>query len=461
MNNHEKYFSNSSLEEIFNFKIIKNKSKGIDKRTHRSYSEKTVRTELFLAIQTKISSEKYRFSPYLELLRIKSRKSIPRMISIPTVRDKIVLQALKNYLHDFFPDCINKEQPNSYIRKLKNFIKINKNEEIFYLKTDIHQYYDTIDRKKLKKYIEEKSKNQYINDLVFSAIKNPTVPANYKRSNIDLYKLKKGIPQGLPISNILAQIYLRDFDVFIFEMIDKNTLYLRYVDDILILSTNECSDYLNNIKEKAKKLGLKLNTDKTILGKLSESIDFLGYLITDTNASISKQTIENQINKIAGKITWFKKGIENPNYRPIKYREDTRGFSKQFIKEVNEIITGSRSENKNYGWLFYYIEVDDISVFYKLDSSIAHMIKKIGFFEGKVPSQLKKTVTAYNEIKYNQDSNYINDYTKYKTVKQKEKLLKEFSQLNEQKDYSNEEIENLFEDYKNKKIKLLNEDIVY
>lgn len=455
------YFSISFLEKIFNDKIIKNKSKGVDKITYRHYSEKKIRDELFTIIQTKINSKKYKFSPYLELLKIKRRDSVPRMLSIPTVRDKIVLQSLKNYLHEVFPDCINKNQPNSYIRKIKKFIEEHKNNEIFYLKTDIQNYYDTINRNKLKKNIKDKSKVQYLNNLLLMAIENPTVPASFSRDKIDLYKTKKGIPQGLPISNILAQIYLQNFDYSIFSIIDKNTIYLRYVDDIVILSINDCNKYLNEIKIKAKEIGLNLNKDKTRIGKLSESIDFLGYRITNTNISISKQTIEKQINKIAGKITWFKKGLETSNNRPAKYKENLKGFSKQFIKEINEIITGSKSEGKNYGWLFYYIEVDDISVFYKLDNIIGNMLKKIDFFNNKIPSQLKKTVKAYNEIKYNSGSTYINDYSKYKTIKQKEKFLKEFSKIEEEKDYSNDEISNIFDDYKNKNLKFLNEDIIY
>ncbi|CEN35314.1 reverse transcriptase/maturase family protein [Capnocytophaga cynodegmi] len=457
-----KYFSQDTLNHIFDSKIVKNKSKGIDKKTYKFYTEKSCKQELISTIESKIVNEKYHFSPYLELLKIKRRNTPPRVLSIPTVRDKIVLQILKNYLHDVFPEVINKEQPNSYIRKIKNFIRHHKNNKIYCLRTDINQFYDTISRSKLKKAVKIKSKNRYINKFLFLSIENPTVPHDYKRNNISQYKLKKGIPQGLPISNILAQIYLQNLDTSINGIIDENTLYLRYVDDILILSTKNCSDYLNRIKTELKELGLKLNSDKTFVGELSESIFYLGYLIKDTSISVSKQTIENQVNKIAGKVTWFKKGIENTNFMPARYKNNPKEFSEQFIKEVNEIITGSKNENKNYGWLFYYIEIDDVSALYKLDNIIRKMIQNIPFFQGKIPHQLKSFVKAYNEIKYKPEtSEYINDYTKYKTMEQKKELLKEFSQLEEQKDHSNEEIDSLFEEFKNNRLNFLKENIVY
>jgi hypothetical protein len=297
--------------------------------------------------------------------------------------------------------------------------------------------------------------------LLFNSIENPTVPSNYLKKEKEDFITKKGVPQGLPISNILAQIYLYDFDISFVKSINQETLYLRYVDDILIISRTDCNVYLEKIKEMLFEIGLKINNDKTYFGKLEDTVEFLGYEISDKPISISKRTIENQINKIAGKITWFKKGLENPKARPEKYFNDLKGFRLLFLREVNEIITGSKSEKKNYGWLFYYIEVDDLSVFHKLDNIISHMIKKISFFNYKVPKSLKKTAKAYIEIKHNQDSDYINNYDKFKTLKQKEKLLQDVAQLEDKKVYSDKEIEMLFQHYKNRNLNNLKEKFEY
>lgn len=454
-----KYFSIEEINKIFDLRISKSKSKGIDKRSFRSYNN-LQKEALFLEIKQKIENKKYKFSPYLELLRIKRRNVNPRMISIPTVKDKIILSILKNVLHDFFPESINKDQPNSYIKKIKNFIKENQNEDLFFLKTDISEFYDKIDRKKLKQKVKKKITDRFFINILFNSIENPTVPSNYQKKDIKDFRTKKGVPQGLPISNILAQIYLNDFDQSFINLIDDDTIYLRYVDDILIISKIDCDEKLEKIKLLLKDIGLKINPDKTYKGKLDDSVEFLGYQISKKSITISKRTIENQINKIAGKITWFKKGLENPRARPEKYHTDLKGFRDRFLREVNEIITGSKSENKNYGWLFYYIEVDDISVFYKLDSVIEGMIKKVSFFQNRVPKKLKKTSKAYIEIKHNQDSDYINNYDKFKTIKQKEKLLKEVDMLDEN-EHDQTEIEMMFEYYKNRNLNNLKEDLGY
>lgn len=455
-----KYFHIDEITKVFNEKISKNKSKGIDKKNYKTYQE-LERKNLFFEINEKIILKKYKFSPYLELLRIKKRNSFPRMISIPTVRDKIVLTILKNILHNTFPESINIEQPNSYIRKIKLFIKKNQNQNLYFLKTDISQFYDKIDRKKLKQKVKKKITDRYFIHLLFNSIENPTVPSNYQKKDLADYVIKKGVPQGLPISNILAQIYLYEFDISFIKTINQETIYLRYVDDILIISRTDCNDNLEKIKQSLNDIGLKININKTFCGKLEDTVEFLGYEISDKQISISKRTIENQINKIAGKITWFKKCIDNPKTRPVNYIDDLNGLTKKFLREVNEIITGSKSKKKNYGWLFYYIEVDNLSVFYKLDNIISNMIKKISLFNNKVPHSLKKTAKAYIEIKHNQESDYINNYDKFKTLRQKENLLKEVVKLNDEKDYSENEIEMMFEHYKNINLNNLKENFQY
>ena len=57
--------------------------------------------------------------------------------------------------------------------------------------------------------------------------------------------LNKGIPQGTPISALLSNIYMLDFDVKLKNFLDKtNSSYYRYCDDILII-TPEMNTALN------------------------------------------------------------------------------------------------------------------------------------------------------------------------------------------------------------------------
>lgn len=79
-------------------------------------------------------------------------------------------------------------------------------------------------------------------------------------------RVKIGIPQGLPISAILANLYLFDFDLEIVNRWVKpqNVYYRRYSDDIFIIcEKNLCSEIEEGINELEKKYEVKISKDKT------------------------------------------------------------------------------------------------------------------------------------------------------------------------------------------------------
>ncbi len=209
------------------------------------------------------------------------------------------------------------------------------------------------------------------------------------------------------------------------------------------------------------KINLSINEDKTLHGNLEQGIDFLGYSINRDKISIINKTVESQINKIAAKFTWYKKGVLNPKSRPNWLINNDKAFKKTFLKEVNLIITGSKSEKKNYGWLFYYLEINDLSVFYKIDSIIESMFESLESFKRKPPKNLKRTLRAYFEIKYNKGGNYIYDYDKLNTLNKKNKFLQDVGQLDPNKKYSDSEIEEYYENFKGRSLRNLERDIGY
>jgi hypothetical protein len=77
---------------------------------------------------------------------------------------------------------------------------------------------------------------------------------------------KSGIPQGSPISGLLANIYLLDFDEFINTILKKykTRFYQRYSDDIIIVCpAGKEKEIYRKIESKLKELGLILSTKKT------------------------------------------------------------------------------------------------------------------------------------------------------------------------------------------------------
>lgn len=204
-------------------------------------------------IVRKILDGTYRFSPYLEILKLKGRKKHPRIISIPTIRDKIVLLTIKEILHSKFEDSVNRKLPNNYIKDIKRYLIENPGEK-YYLKLDLEKFYDTISHEIILSKLELNGIPEPILKLVEKAISNLTVPQNTKKNNYINFENKIGIPQGLSISNILAQIYLNEFDKTIYK---RKYFYQRYVDDILLLNSSKISSYrIKNFTEEKPNLSM-------------------------------------------------------------------------------------------------------------------------------------------------------------------------------------------------------------
>lgn len=176
----------------------------------------------------------YKFSPYAEKLVLKGRGKYPRVLSIPNVRDRFVLSLLNGYLNDVFG--IVRETPNRYIFRLAQFIKETEatGQEVHFFKSDISAFYDNINHSILTRLLANKIDAVALK-LVINAITTPTISLGAK-PGIEVNVI--GVPQGLSISNILAEIYFSDAHKLL-KSLYKNGLFLRYVDDILIADTKK------------------------------------------------------------------------------------------------------------------------------------------------------------------------------------------------------------------------------
>ena len=243
-------------------------------------------------ISSSISSSNY--SPYMEKLISKGRNKNPRIISIPSIKDRIVLYVLKETLHKIFSECVNNQLVNIKIKELAGIISNKETGGI--IKIDIKGFYDSINQQILFDKIKARIKSDIAFSLIEKATTNPTVPKKYAKGDKDTYYQYLGIPQGLAISNILANIYLSDFDNKISQQCEY---YYRYVDDILLIcNENESKTLYTKIKNELRRIGLDLNSEKTKTLKIHEAFDFLGYKIGEHALSIRSESIQKYIDSL-------------------------------------------------------------------------------------------------------------------------------------------------------------------
>lgn len=444
----KKLFSRRSLFEVYTEKFSKAAAKGIDRINGMQYSNRA-RQEL------KKTSEKclngtFRFTPYLEKLKSKGRGKKPRVISIPTIRDRVVLKQLNVFLCEVFPECVPKSIASTYIRSVADDLKDAMPDEVYVCSCDIEGFYDNIDKARLEYILRKRIRSKGALSLIVHSLLTPTTSDNVnKKLRKKFFDYEKGVPQGLSISNILAAIYLFSVDE---EMRKFNVSYFRYVDDVLMYGKyEEVNSAYKSLRRRLKYRGLNTHppsSPKTHLGFLSESFGFLGYVFKGNVITVRDSTVESFMKSIASR---FSDHLHNKAKRLKKYTHLTSDdLDEVFLEELNDKLTGAISDKKRYGWVAYYSNINDLSLLHKIDFITSEMFKRLADFDNCPPLGLKKLARAYYEMKFSPHRGYIRDYDQIKTTKQKAEFLYQRGRVAKDERLTKEQVEERYERYKAK-----------
>ena len=130
-------------------------------------------------------------------------------------------------------------------------------------------YYDNL-RQRRRGNLNEKKIAHLKNRGKFQLFENYL---DFEKSEIQVYKNQKkkdgvisGIPQGLPISAMLANLYMLPFDECIVEKLVemKGCFYRRYSDDLVVIcEINDIEETHKIILGEMEKIKLTISTDKT------------------------------------------------------------------------------------------------------------------------------------------------------------------------------------------------------
>lgn len=434
------FFNESYLKDLFDRSIRKKKGGGRDHLTPDKFFARFGND--FKIIAEKCLNGTYKFSYYNEKLLLKSRNKYPRVLSIPSIRDRLVLGVLNDYLSSVFADCVNHDVPNSLMSKI--ITKMNEAEgKITFLRTDFHDFYGTIYIKMLMNMLSSRISDEKIKFLIYSAITTPTISGHKPHKVIG--KPKFGIPQGLAISNILASIYMMSFDK---EFGEKSAdLYIRYVDDILFLNPHPATIKTRIVKEiRARNLRLRLSPEKCKSGVVGKDIlDFIGYVITDKDhVFIRERNVTNFLTRVASMVTRFKEGLDNPYLRPQFIKEDDE-YKDFYIAELNQLISGFKYGRHLYGWLPYFQAITDVASLYGMDRIIRKRLFKSLPIE--MSNQVNTLVDTYYAIRRQGGGSIVKDYDALETITDKKQLLAKKGRIDVRRTYTDEQIIQNFDSY--------------
>jgi len=437
-------FAPEALEAVFNDQFASTTGKGVDRLNGFQYAL-NAKKDLVVA-SAKIFNGQFRFSPFLEVLKTKGRDKPPRLIGIPTVRDRVVLKQLNKFLATLYPERVPKNVASTYVREIAVDLIGRSPTETWVCSTDIKTFYDSVRQSRLLKVLAKRVKCKSAIKLIGHALSTPTIPKNTHRSRHKEFSPKDGVPQGLAISNLLASIYMQDVDE---AMTKLGVSYYRYVDDVLMYGSETIvQTAFRSLRSRLTLRGLSLHpkgSSKTHIAPLSKPFGYLGYTFCWPSISVRDSTVERFLQSIAAKFSDY---IHNKSRRLAKFKYLTEDRLKEiFLLELNERITGAISQKKRYGWIAYFNQISDLSLLHRIDAAIAGMFKRMLDFGHKAPSELKTLRRAYFEMKFNPQGGYVRNYDKITNQVEMLAFLSERGRVDPAETLTDAEIKDRYEKY--------------
>lgn len=340
----EEFFMNTILsKELYNnyykymsSKLIAGKDR-VNKKTYEKFFH-----ENYNIIVSKMKNCTYKFTNFKEV------DKNGRAVYIPTIRDRIVLEHLKNCLIRKYK--IHLRSRENIIEEIRELCQ--ENIDYYIIRTDISSFFKNINQDILKKKLFRSS---LLNSIQMHLIMNL------------LNKVENGVPQGIGLSNYLSELYLENFD---FEIKGINTrifYYSRYVDDIIIIipgkvTEREKIEIDSKIDGIFKKYELILNekkTEKIDFAKADSPIfDYLGYSFQRKARKLNMQIANYKMIILKEKIDKLFDDYEaNLNYHLLYER--LKVFTS--VNKINKVKAYFNSDEELYFRsynVFYGINID-------------------------------------------------------------------------------------------------------
>ena len=222
------------------------------------------------------------------------RKNIPkpdgtgvRKLGIPTVVDRIIQQAIAQKLQPLFEPLFSEgsygyrpgRSAQQAIRKVKEYAQQGYS---YAVAVDLTQYFDTLNHELLMSLLRKQIQDTRVTELIKKYLKSGVMEKG------GYCKTEEGSPQGGPLSPLLANIYLNEFDQ---EMKGRGVLVIRYADDIVVLAKSKraairllesCRKYL----EGKLKLRMNLQKSKVVSVVARKHFKFLGFALGKNQSGV-------------------------------------------------------------------------------------------------------------------------------------------------------------------------------
>src|ERR1700730_1238418 len=213
-----------------------------------------------------------------------------RPLGIATIRDRVAMMAAVLILGAIFEADLPAEQYGyrvgrgalDAVRQVHGLLNTGHTQIV---DADLSEYYETIPHSELLQSVARRVVDRRVLHLIKMWLECPVEETDDRgrtKRTTEARDRRRGIPQGSPISPLLANLYMRRFVVGWKKLGLEQSLGTRlvtYADDLMILCRRGSAETaLHHPREIMGKLKLTVNEEKTRICKVPEGeFDFLGY----------------------------------------------------------------------------------------------------------------------------------------------------------------------------------------
>jgi RNA-directed DNA polymerase len=342
----DKVYAPATLELAW-MKVDANKgAAGVDGQSVERFAAKA--DEYLSELTTALRAESYH-PQAVKRVEIPKGDGRMRPLGIPTVKDRIVQQAVRLVIEPIFEsgfcDGSYGFRPGRGCHDaLREVDRLLKEGYTHVVDADLQSYFDTIPHERLMTRIEERISDGRVLDLIRGWLKAEIM------QGLDRWTPALGSPQGAVISPLLANIYLDPLD---WLMAEHGYPMVRYADDFVILTRShaEAEAALALVRVWVATNGLILHPAKTRTAncrKKGNGFEFLGYRFERGRRDVRKKSLDKLKETIRAKT------------------KRTRGQSLAFvIVDLNRTLRG---------WFGYFKQAHP-SIFRQLDGMIRRRLR--------------------------------------------------------------------------------------